>query len=82
MFSSGAFLSLFTLLPKPLVVSRRFMSFSELELHNIRGFTVNLTDPAGMGDRSLMGVEDPSIIRATLLLNLMIIGVDAEVATS
>ena len=59
-----------------------WLSFSEIELHNIGGFTMNLTDPTGVGDSSFMGVENPSVIGATLPLDLMISGIDAEVATS
>ena len=43
---------------------------------------MNLSDPAGVDDRSFVGVKNPCIIRTTLPLDLMIVGVYAQVATS
>ena len=43
---------------------------------------MNLSDPAGVDDRSFVGVKNSCIIRTTLPLDLMVVDVCAQVATS
>ena len=41
---------------------------------------MHFADPAGVGDGSVVGVKNPGIVQGRLTLDLLIHGIDAEVA--
>jgi hypothetical protein len=42
---------------------------------------VHFSNPAGVGDGTIVGVEYPGFVQGRLLLDVLIHGIDAEVTT-